>query len=325
MSKIERICKHCGKVDLVYPVYAQRPYCSHACYVAHRSAWLDGRETWAEHELALLREQYPTAALTELSRTLSRTQKAIHAKAEALGIRRQGVRASVTAEGKLSYVRYRVNERFFDRWSPEMAYVLGFILADGCVTTDGLVKINIADKLLLYSIRDSMQSTHPIREHWDKLSTKPLYDLAIRRKALAHSLMRRGITPAKTYIAQWPDSPPEMFPHVVRGYFDGDGSVAYHNGNSYSARIEASFSSASRILLEQLSVHLEDHDIRTRLEARTDYEHNYKLRLGSHASLALSRLMYCDAATIWLGRKYITFRRYIREVSHRGIKSALDQ
>ena len=30
-------------------------------------------------------------------------------------------------------IKYAVNEKFFDVWSPRMAYTLGYIFADGCL------------------------------------------------------------------------------------------------------------------------------------------------------------------------------------------------
>jgi len=310
MPKVKRICKHCGKVQYVYPCYADRPYCSHACAVTHRTDWPTG-PAWSDAEEALLQKRYPTADLDTLAKELERSISAIQAKAEKLGVRRQGIRAKTTPDGRRVFVRYRVNERFFDAWTPDMAYVLGFVLADGCITANGLLKIDSADQDILVDIRNALDSTHPVKAHWFARSTKPTYCLAIRRRYFTVSLAKHGIHPAKTYDVHWPDSPSSMFPHLLRGYFDGDGYVYFHNGDSYSRRIEASFSTASAHLLQDLQERLMTVHITAHLYESHRYAGNYRLRIGTKDSMKLYELMYPSAVGLHLLRKRTPFESYL--------------
>jgi len=60
----------------------------------------------------------------------------------------------------------RKNERFFENWTREMAYVLGFFIADGSLIVNPrgseYFSIQITDKKLLEKIRQTMNSGHKI-------------------------------------------------------------------------------------------------------------------------------------------------------------------
>lgn len=66
-----------------------------------------------------------------------------------------------------------VNKNFFKIWSPEMAYILGFFTADGCLTVNPrgshYIEFVCNDKDVLEKIRDVMGSKHKIsRRIWEK-------------------------------------------------------------------------------------------------------------------------------------------------------------
>ena len=61
-------------------------------------------------------------ALSLLFLLPKRSKTAIWAQGERLGLKQNR-----------NYPRLAVNEDYFKKWSSEMAYILGFILADGCI------------------------------------------------------------------------------------------------------------------------------------------------------------------------------------------------
>jgi len=135
--------------------------------------------------------------------------------------------------------KYTLNENFFSRWSPEMAYMLGFIAADGNihhvkgnkVITRLTISLNSKDKYILESFNQMFGDiTRPLY-----VTPKSTYEgyvkgetcaLVIHSAQIAQDLMRLHIHPRKSWTAEWPtDYPEEFMHHYVRGFFDGDGSI----------------------------------------------------------------------------------------------------
>ena len=60
----------------------------------------------------------------------------------------------------------KVNKNLFKKWTPEMAYVLGFFVADGTMTTRirgaKYFDIQICDRNILEEMKKAMGSDHKI-------------------------------------------------------------------------------------------------------------------------------------------------------------------
>jgi hypothetical protein len=127
-------------------------------------------------------------------------------------------------------IRYNVkNENIFEKCdTPEKAYWLGFISADGCVEdrkkrthrlTIGLAKI---DKKHLEKFRDFMQIENPVKEY----STS--FRVEIINQKICDDLAQYNIIPRKSLVYKFPIAtiPPELYSHFLRGSFDGDGYIS---------------------------------------------------------------------------------------------------
>ncbi|MBL7092223.1 MAG: hypothetical protein ISS24_02355 [Candidatus Omnitrophica bacterium] len=215
---------------------------------------------------------------------------------------------------------------FFKRWSPEMAYVLGFFAADGgmFINSEGSKYIQFVstDREILIKIKNLMGSTHKIgikKRCLGTLGWKKCYLIQIGSKEMYNDLLKLGFTPKKDLTLKFPKVPNEYLSHFVRGYFDGDGSVVtgyYLRKNRNNAKfflLRATFTSGSRPFLRELS---------RRLRLYADIGSNY---LGKKQSNA-SRLAYSTKATVklfnymykgtdksrYLERKYDKFQKAIR-------------
>lgn len=126
--------------------------------------------------------------------------------------------------------RYVVNSHFFDDIQTEaQAYVLGFILSDGHVSSRDhiLFTIHQDDVDVLEKIRNVMDSNHHIKKTREKYVT-----LDISSKMLSDKLRMFGVDNKKTFsldirkvIKMVPDY---LYRHLIRGMFDGDGSIRYY-------------------------------------------------------------------------------------------------
>lgn len=114
--------------------------------------------------------------------------------------------------------------------TPEKAYILGFIIADGCVRQDGrdmTIAIKEEDVDLLVAIRDAIGSTAPIHtKHCTKgYGDHRLSVLHVCGVELVRDLVNLGVLHNKTTTATYPPIPYELDSHLIRGLIDGDGSI----------------------------------------------------------------------------------------------------
>lgn len=71
-------------------------------------------------------------------------------------------------------IKYSVDETFFDNWTSEMAYVLGYIYADGSLEDASYLRgkylrVSSAEKSNIITIRKLLKSEHTItlkESHW---------------------------------------------------------------------------------------------------------------------------------------------------------------
>ena len=122
---------------------------------------------------------------------------------------------------------YSLNHFFFKQHSVDMFYLLGFILADGCVH-------KLSEKSFSISIGLHSKDEHILKSFREMLgSSRPLYyknnntiALCINSLEIAEDLKSFGIDERKSLTSTWPEYIPEEYlSHFVRGFFDGDGSV----------------------------------------------------------------------------------------------------
>lgn len=195
---------------------------------------------------------------------------------------------------------YAVNEQFFDTWSPDMAYTLGFILTDGCVSGN-TVSISQAVPEPLEAIKRMMSSEHPINKVPNGVN--PLYTLNISRKSLVTSIAKRGIYAAKSLTVELPEVPDEYFADFLRGVIDGDG---WAHPKGYKVTI----TSGSESFAEQLNERLNDVGFPFRVE-HDGYAYRIKLS-GKDEIKRLESYLYYDPNAFYIERKREAMRYHKR-------------
>lgn len=127
--------------------------------------------------------------------------------------------------------------------TPEKAYWLGFITADGCIITtpaypDGshlAVRLAARDKDHLSKLKEAVGALSAVYIGINKVDGKAheFAHLAVSSRRLTLSLLALGIGPRKSATAEPWNGPAELMPHYWRGLFDGDGSIARKTGDQY--------------------------------------------------------------------------------------------
>jgi intein-encoded DNA endonuclease-like protein len=141
---------------------------------------------------------------------------------------------------ELTNRRYDVNHSFFEVIdTEEKAYWLGFLFADGYIRerNTGLsleLKLAVKDREHIELFRETLKSTHIIKEGFNKVKYKNGYSqshmlhLAIYSSDLVKSIKTKGIHSRKTFTITKPEIAKSLIPHFIRGYFDGDGSFSFN-------------------------------------------------------------------------------------------------
>ena len=135
--------------------------------------------------------------------------------------------------------KYNLNEDYFSTIDTEdKAYFLGFLYADGCVSTrDNYIQLALKeeDKEILEKLKSSISYGGPLllQKRLGKNSFPNGQDrtvLAFSSKKVKTDLIEKGCTTKKTFTLSFPHEsivPKSLINHFIRGYFDGDGCVSY--------------------------------------------------------------------------------------------------
>ncbi len=137
--------------------------------------------------------------------------------------------------------KYSLDESFFEKIdTEEKAYILGFLYADGCIyKTSLIVNLCFIDNDILEKIKVSLKWQGPIKTKKacyvtikdKKTYSKEQKSLYIRSQKLTNDLIKLGCVPRKSLILKFPTEeqvPTHLLSHFIRGYFDGDGSIAFY-------------------------------------------------------------------------------------------------
>jgi hypothetical protein len=127
--------------------------------------------------------------------------------------------------------KHKINEQFFSSIdTPEQAYWLGFIVADGGVYKNHLrVSLEETDGPHVYKLRAALDApTVPVfrREFKNAWNTRPQLCFDVTRASLVSDLKKLGVVPNKTVHGWIPEIKTPLQPHFWRGVFDGDGHIS---------------------------------------------------------------------------------------------------
>ena len=124
-----------------------------------------------------------------------------------------------------------LDEHYFDHIdTEEKAYFLGLIVTDGCIfqskgRMSGLAMcMQESDSYILDIFRDEIRTTKQLTP-----DGRGCLGLHIISKNLVDGLRQYGLHERKSLDCWFPDNLPlHLYPHFIRGIFDGDGSASYY-------------------------------------------------------------------------------------------------
>src|SRR3989338_4130946 len=107
-------------------------------------------------------------------------------------------------------IKYFSNEQFFDTWTREMAYVLGYLYADGSLEDSAYIRgkyirVTSVERGSIERIKKLLKSDHTIVKEIPKLpNRKNRYLLRIGSHKLYNSLLNLGLYPNKSLTIRFP-------------------------------------------------------------------------------------------------------------------------
>lgn len=278
---------------------------------------------WSYDEIEFIKNNYQKMSIKEMAEYLNRTTNAVRLKANRCGCKRSP---------------YNCDYDFFQCIdTEEKAYWFGFIASDGWIsvnesTNSGCLGIELqaSDVNHLKKFNKSINGNYKIseRERLCEISTKPnsiSKECCIRIFSInmVNDLINIGITSDKTHEFQFPiwlDE--ELYPHFIRGYFDGDGCVRTRTRRLASGEIVeypvCDIISANKDFLDKLrTLMYEKYGICSYI-----YMDKNCYRLYVHKNehtIAFLNYMYHDAH-IYLDRKY---KKYLSIINNNTTHESL--
>ncbi len=201
-------------------------------------------------------------------------------------------------------------------WTPKLAYVIGLITTDGCLSNDGRhLDITSKDTQLLKTVKQCLGLTVKIGKKSSTYNpTGHYFHIQFGDVVLYRWLQSIGLTPKKSKTIGILKIPHRYFRDFLRGHFDGDGSFySYWDPRWHSSfMFYLQFVSASRHHLEWLK-----DTITTIFSVGGTIgplrRGAHQLRFAKTASLKLLRAMYHHREIPYLERKYKKVIRALRQ------------
>lgn len=208
--------------------------------------------------------------------------------------------------------KYTINSDYFKTWSNNMAYILGFFIADGTVARElQSVSISQKEKYILENIKREMGSNQPIYKN----KTTGVYILSIHSKIIKEDLIEiHGVRPNKSSTIEFPYVPEEYMNHFIRGYFDGDGFVKYE-------KFFVSFVGGSELFMNSLRNEIEKNGFETNFTEHGTY---FRVYVSGRRTIKLFSEWLYKNKELYLERKYEAFQREtlpLEQLKDREIKT----
>ena len=226
--------------------------------------------------------------------------------------------------------RCNCNFDFFKKWTNEMAYVLGFLYADGCIidaisSRTQYIQFASVDKKILEKIRAVIKSKHLLYVRPSRMcvhkngiyKSRKSFILRIGSRRMFNDLICFGVIPRKSNVVKFPVVPSSYLNHFIRGYFDGDGCIYFYKTKGIVKtiiikKLSVIFTSGSFTFLKRLGEILK---IQLTLNHKKIYKSKgaFQLRYSTNDTLKIFKFLYkfCSQK-LYLERKFNIFKNYFR-------------
>lgn len=190
--------------------------------------------------------------------------------------------------------------------TPEKAYWIGYLMADGYVGNGQTLTLTSKDKELLEKFKSYFKLPYPIKKvkdtRWNNIST--IYRLFLYSRKLINDLAQYGIIPRKTGKEQIKNIPPEYIRDFIRGFFDGDGCI--RNQGKYGVGKSFELISSNKFFLKKiLDILIKENNIPSIKIRKTHCPKVWTFSFARKKSIEKIFNFLYNGATIYLERKFL--------------------
>lgn len=196
-----------------------------------------------------------------------------------------------------------------------MAYVLGFVAADGHITDKGVLIINLAIRDLehLEMINNLLDNINPVAKYEAKIKDKsyPAAKLKCNNVSVIKEYLNLSLECYKTLELNFPYIPKEYRSHFIRGYMDGDGPIMikYRPKDRQYAILQVDFIGTENFLNSLIKIFCDE--VSTRFKKLSPKGRNFTIRYTSTEAHKILDYLYKDSDNLRLERKYKRFQGYL--------------
>lgn len=196
--------------------------------------------------------------------------------------------------------KYQINDNYFKKETENMAYLLGFLAADGSVIErTNILRIALAevDKEFLEMIMKELGSNYPIRKYTSKQGFTS-YSSNPKSSIILEDLKKYNIIKNKTYNFKFPIILDKKYwKDFIRGYFDGDGTVCTAGKNA----IRFSICAHEKDVLEHIIDFFNEQGInKINIQMK---ENTYYFQYSTNATKQIYHILYGHNPKLYLSRK----------------------
>lgn len=211
--------------------------------------------------------------------------------------------------------RLRIDETVFNVIdTDEKAYWLGFIYADGNISSTGYrfeINLSVKDLAHMLKLKNFLKYEEDIR--FSENNGHPACRLAVRNKNLWQQLNNKGCVPNKSLILKFPDlsifKTQDLVWSFIRGYFDGDG-CCYVSPDNHCCVKFVSTKEFLKSLQEFVGLSITN---KIRNKSCTNWKNKaFRLDYGKKNDIIIFYHKFYSNAQVYLGRKRNKFEDYLK-------------
>jgi len=211
-----------------------------------------------------------------------------------------------------------LNESYFNVIDTEAkAYFIGLLISDGNVFKENngsnrqasiSITLDLNDDYILTAFKNELQTNTQISNDGRGCGT-----IAVRSDKMAEDLIQYGIVPRKSFITFLPKNiQNDLMPHLIRGIFDGDGSIQAKLNPSTNKYLHAFSFCGSHQLMEDIANYCYTTLKLSQLPKVYDYKDRTlsEIKIQNIADMIIFGEWIYNKATIYLSRKYNTYLQF---------------